>query len=126
VILYEAYNIFRIIPIGRDHPEEVDPTWLGNSVARWDGDTLVVDVTGFNDKTLVAGFRHTEDLHVVERYRRTAYGTIAYEAIVEDANVFAAPVRYAGNLVLHPEWEIGEYICAENAKDYAELFEAPR
>jgi hypothetical protein len=126
VILYEAYNIFRIIPIGRDHPEDLDPTWLGNSVARWDGDTLVVDVTSFNDKTLVAGFRHTEELHVVERYRRTAYGTIAYEAIVEDRNVFAAPVRYAGNLVLHPEWEIGEYICAENAKDYAELFEAPR
>ena len=121
VILYEAYNIFRIIPIGRDHAEDLDPTWLGNSVARWDGDTLVVDVTGFNDKTVVAGFRHTESLHVIERYRRTGYDTIAYEATAEDPNVFAAPVRYSGNLALHPEWEIGEYICAENAKDYAEL-----
>jgi hypothetical protein len=126
VILYEAYNIFRIIPIGREHGEDLDPTWLGNSVGRWEGDTLVVDVVGFNDKTFVAGFRHTEDLHVVERYRRTAHGTIAYEATVEDPNVFAAPVKYAGSLVLHPEWEIGEYICAENAKDYAELFEAPQ
>ena len=80
VILYEAYNIFRIIPIGRDHAEDLDPTWLGNSVGRWEGDTLVVDVVGFNDKTLVAGFRHTEDLHVVERYRRELDGTIAYEA----------------------------------------------
>jgi hypothetical protein len=123
VILYEAYNIFRIIPIGRAHAEDVDPSWLGHSVAHWEGDTLVVSVKGFNDKTLVAGHRHTEDLRVTERYRRTAYGTIAYEAIVEDPNVFAAPVRYAGNLVLHPEWEIGEYICAENPKDYAELFQ---
>ena len=123
VILYEAYNIFRIIPIGREHAEDLDPTWLGNSVAHWEGDTLVVDVVGFNDKTLVAGHRHTEVLHVVERYRRSSFGAIAYEATVEDPNVFATPVKYSGELILHPEWEIGEYICAENAKDYAELFE---
>jgi hypothetical protein len=125
VILYEAYNIFRIIPIGREHSDDLDPTWLGNSVGHWDGDTLVVDVIGFNDKTIVAGFRHTEDLHVIERYRRASYGTIAYEATVEDRNVFASPVKYTGGLALHPEWEIGEYICAENAKDYAELKSTP-
>jgi hypothetical protein len=125
VILYEAYNIFRIIPIGREHSEDIDPTWLGSSVARWEGDTLVVDVVGFNDKTLVAGFRHTEDLHVVERYRRDSLGAIAYEATVEDPNVFATPVKYAGNLVLHPEWEIGEYICAENNKTY-DWLQTPR
>jgi hypothetical protein len=121
VILYEAYNIFRIIPLGRAHGEDLDPTWLGNSVGHFEGDTLVVDVLGFNDRTLIAGVKHTEALHVVERYRRTAYGTIAYEASVEDPNVFAKPVRYAGNLTLHPEWQIGEYICAENNKSYSEL-----
>jgi hypothetical protein len=125
VILYEAYNIFRVIPIGREHSEDLDPTWLGNSVAHWDGDTLVVDVVGFNDKTLVAGFRHTEDLHVVERYRRDSFGAIAYEATVEDPHVFATPLKYTGNLVLHPEWEIGEYICAENNKTY-EWLQTPR
>jgi hypothetical protein len=123
VILYEAFNIFRIIPIGRAHAEDLDATWLGNSVAHWDGDTLVVDVVGFNDKTVIAGVKHTEALHVVERYRRTAFDTIDYEATVEDPNVFAAPVRYAGPLALHPEWEIGEYICAENNKDYKELLQ---
>jgi hypothetical protein len=122
VILYEAYNLFRIVPIGTDHPEELDPTWMGSSVASWEGDTLVIDVIGFNDRTRVAGVRHTEDMHVVERYTRTDFGTIEYQASVEDPNVFAEPVRYAGNLVLHPEWEIGEYVCAENNKDYAELF----
>lgn len=122
VILYEAYNLFRIIPIGVEHPEELDPTWMGHSVAYWDADTLVVDVIGFNDRTRVSGFRHTEAMHVVERYRRTSVGTIEYEVSVEDPAVFAEPVRYAGELTLHPEWEIGEYVCAENNKDYAELF----
>jgi hypothetical protein len=96
---------------------------MGHSVARWDGDTLVVDVTSFNDRTLVSGHRHTEAMHVTERYRRTAYDAIEYQAVVTDPSVFASPVEYRGNLVLHPEWEIGEYVCAENMKDYAELFE---
>jgi hypothetical protein len=95
---------------------------MGHSVARWEGDTLVVDVRGFNDKTIVAGHRHTEELRVTERYRRTGYETIAYEATVEDPNVFAAPLRYAGTLTLHAEWEIGEYVCTENNQDYEELF----
>ena len=54
VILYEAYHIFRVIPTdGSTHPDDLDPTYMGNSVGHWDGDTLVVDVTGFNDKTFV-------------------------------------------------------------------------
>ncbi len=122
-ILYEAYHQFRIAPIGRDHAEYLTPAWMGHSVARWDGDTLVVDVRGFNDRTIVAGHRHTEELRVVERYTRSAHDTIAYEADVSDPNVFAEPVRYAGTLTLHPEWEIGEYVCTENNQDYDELFE---
>jgi len=126
VILYEAFNIFRIVPIRAAHSEDIDATWLGNSVAHWDGDTLVVDVVGFNDKTIVAGYKHTESLHVVERYRRDSFGAIAYAATVEDPNVFAQPVKYAGDLALHPEWEIGEYVCAENNKTYKELLEPAR
>ncbi|HEU4619501.1 MAG TPA: hypothetical protein VFV10_15800 [Gammaproteobacteria bacterium] len=121
VILYEAYNLFRIIPIRPAHAEDLDPLWMGDSVAHWEGDMLVVDVTSFNDKTRVAGYKHTQALHVVERYTRTAYDTVEYRATAEDPNVFAAPVEYAGNLVLHPEWQIGEYVCAENNKDYSEL-----
>jgi len=122
VVLYEAYNLFRIVNVGVPHPEDLDPTWMGHSVASWDGDTLVIDVTAFNDKTRIAGHAHTEAMHVVERYTRTGLDTIAYEASVEDPNVFAEPLRYEGVLVRHPEWEIGEYVCAENNKDYAELF----
>ena len=122
-IMYEAYHQFRIAPVGRDHAEYLAPAWMGHSVARWDGDTLVVDVRGFNDRTVIAGYRHTEDLRVVEHYTRTSYDTIAYEAYVTDPNVFAEAVHYSGTLTLHPEWEIGEYVCAENNQDYDELFE---
>jgi hypothetical protein len=123
-ILYEAYHQFRIVAVGRSHADYLAPAFMGHSVARWDGDTLVIDVRGFNDKTVVAGHRHTEGLRVTERYRRTAYETIEYEALVEDPNVFAAPLRYAGTLTLHPEWEIGEYVCTENDQDYEALFES--
>ena len=122
-ILYEAYHQFRIVPVGREHAEYLAPAWMGHSVASWDGDTLVVDARGFNDRTIVAGHRHTEDLRVIERYTRTAYDTIAYDAYVSDPNVFAEALHYSGTLTLHPEWEIGEYVCAENNQDYDELFE---
>jgi len=124
VVMYEAYHQFRIAPVGGEHAEYMAPAYMGHSVARWDGDTLVVDVRGFNAKTVIAGYRHTEDLRVVERYRRTAFGTIAYEATVTDPHVFAAPLKFAGTLELHPEWEIGEYVCTENNQDYDTLFEA--
>jgi hypothetical protein len=57
VIAYESFHAFRIIPINDklQHPNDLVPTWMGDSVARWDGDTLVVDVTGFNDKTWLSG-----------------------------------------------------------------------
>jgi len=124
VVMYEAYHQFRIAPVGGEHGEYLAPAYMGHSVARWDGDTLVVDVRGFNTKTVIAGYRHTEDLQVVERYRRTAFGTLAYEATVTDPHVFAAPLKFAGTLELHPEWEIGEYVCTENNQDYDALFEA--
>jgi len=125
VVLTEYYHSFRIIPYGDGltHSPDIIPTYFGDSVARWDGDTLVVDVRGFNDRTVVAGYRHTEELRVVERYTRTSHDTIAYEASITDPNVFAEAVRYSGTLTLHPEWEIGEYVCAENNQDYDELFE---
>lgn len=124
VILYEGDRIFRVIPTdGRGHPPDLDPTWMGNSIGHWEGDTLVVDVTGFNDKTAMGDYRHTAALHVVERYQRPAFATLQYEATVDDPNVFAAPWREAGTLTLHPEWYIQEYSCEENNHDYKALFE---
>jgi len=122
VIIYEAYNLFRIIPIGKPHPEDMELTWMGNSVGRWEGDTLVVDVAGLNDKTLVGGFRHSDQMHIIERYTRQPDGAIAYEATVEDPALLAAPWKFAGKFTPHPEWDIQEYVCTENNKDYKELY----
>ncbi len=124
LILYESEHLFRVIPTdGRPHPADLDPTWMGNSVGKWEGDTLVVDVTGFNDKGAVREYRHTTAYHVIERYRRIAYDKISYEATIEDPNVFAKPWTEAGTLTLHPEWYIQEYICEENNHDYKQLFD---
>jgi len=124
VILYEAGEYFRVIHTdGRPHPKNLDPTWMGNSVGHWDGDTLVVDVTGVNDKVSVGEYRHTTAYHLVERFRRTSYDTLKYSATIEDPNVFALPWTEVGTFTLHPEWEIQEYICNENNHDYKKLFE---
>lgn len=124
VILYEAGEYFRVIPTdGRPHPEDLDPTWMGNSVGHWDGDTLVVDVTGVNDKVSVGEYRHTTAYHVVERFQRVSYDTLKYSATIDDPNVFAAPWTEVSTLTLHPEWQIQEYICNENNHDYQKLFE---
>jgi hypothetical protein len=124
LILFEAEHLFRVIPTdGQTHPADLDPTWMGNSVGRWDGDTLVVDVTGFNDKGAVEEYRYTTAYHVVERFRRTAYDKLSYEATIEDPNVFEAPWKIAGTLTLHPEWQIQEYVCEENNHNYKELFD---
>jgi hypothetical protein len=126
--LYEAYHQFRIArispetPVSVPQPDYLPPTWMGHSVAWWDGDTLAVDVRGFNGRLIIAGYRTTEALRVLEHYRRTSYDTIEYDVSITDA-IFAEAFNYSGTLTLHPEWEIGEYVCAENNQNYDELFE---
>jgi hypothetical protein len=125
VILYEAYHIFRVILTdGSTHPADMDPTYMGNSVGHWEGDTLVVDVTGFNDKTFVGMYKHTTDYHVVERYHRVSYEELDYEATMDDPNVWAAPWKMSSKMRLHPEWQIQEYVCEDNNKDYKDLLES--
>ena len=122
-IFYEYPNTFRIIPIdGRPHPADVDPTWMGNSVGHWEGDTLVVDSIGFNEKTEVDGYHHTEALHTVEHFRRPEYGSVQYEVTIEDPNVFVRPWTESRTYTLHPELEkIDEFVC-ENNRDYSKFF----
>jgi hypothetical protein len=124
IIFHEYPNTFRIIPTdGRKHSPDADPKWMGDPIGRWEGDTFVVDSVGFNDKTVVQGFHHTEDLHIVERFRRPNYGTLEYDVTIEDPNVFAAPwVLPARQFGLRPELtKIDEFVC-ENNRDYRKLF----
>jgi hypothetical protein len=125
VMVFEYPNAVRFIPTdGRPHPVDPDPTWMGDSVARWEGDTLVVDTVGFNDKTEVSGYMHSEDLHVVERFKRVENGSLQYDVTVEDPNVFARPwVLPTRTLPFRPELDrVDEFVC-ETAKDYDKLFE---
>jgi hypothetical protein len=126
VILYEYPQVFRVIPTtGAPHEagQDLDPAWMGHSVGRWEGDTLVVDTIGFNDKTeLPGGFRHTEALHVIERFHRTSMNTLEYEATIDDPAVFEKPWVIHRNFPLRPDLEkVGEFVC-ENNRDYKPLF----
>ena len=124
VIMYEYPHLFRVIPTrGGPHQADLDPTWMGDSVGHWEGDTLVVDTVGFNDKTeLPGGFKHTDALHVVERFRRTEVDTLQYEATIEDPNVFAKPWKITRVFPLRPELEkVDEFVC-ENNRDYSKFF----
>lgn len=116
-ILYESNHMFRIVPVGRPHPTEVYPAYMGDSVGRWEGDTLVVDAIGFNDKTWLpgAGHFHSEDLHVTEHYTLRPDNTLYYEAIMEDPKVLTKPWHY--RLILrHPprDERIMEAECENN------------
>ena len=124
LIIYEYPNVFRFIPTdGRAHEVDPDPTWMGSSVGRWEGDTLVVDAIGFNDKTEVHGFMHTEDLHVIERFRKLPDGNLQYEVTVEDPNVWQTPWKIAARTFQRrPELEnVAEFVC-ESTVDYQRLF----
>jgi hypothetical protein len=123
-ILYGYPGTFRIIPTdGGPHPPDPDPTWMGDSIGRWEGDTLVVDTVGFNEKTEISGYRHTSALHIVERFRRTAYNTLQYDATIEDPNVFAKPWTVSRGFALRPDLaKVDEFVC-ENNPDYSKFFE---
>jgi hypothetical protein len=120
IILYEAHHAFRIIPTdGRPHPDDLEPSFLGDSVARWEGDTLVVDVIAFNEKTWLAGVGtiHSDKLHVTERYTRDTYETILYEVTMDDPEVFTKPWHQYETFRLRPNERLREYECIENNED---------
>lgn len=103
---------------GRGHPKDADPTWMGHSIGRWEGDTLVVDTANFNDKSFTPlGRPHTEKLHMVERFRRPDAGHLEYEVTVDDPDTYKKPwtLKFATNLLVDDE--IGEYVCTENEQD---------
>ncbi len=121
-ILYEYPGTFRTIPIDGVHPQDPDPTWMGDSVAHWEGDTLVVDSVGFNDKTEINGYKHTEALHIVERFSRPNFDSLQYQAVIEDPNVFERPFAVNRTFGLRSDLaKVDEFVC-ENNRDYTVYF----
>ena len=128
-LLYEQNTWFKVIPVdGREHRKGV-ATWFGDSVGKWDGDTLVVDTWNFNGRTRLdtIGHPHSDQLHTVERFTRTDAAHISYEITVEDPKVFSKPWKNTRTFTLRPDWEIMEYSCEENNKDlYEGHLKAPK
>jgi hypothetical protein len=101
---------------GRQHPEDPDPTWMGDSIGHWEGDTLVVDTLGFNDKTWLdrGGLPHSEQLHVTERIRRPSHDALEIHFTIEDPKTYIKPWVGVRIYKLQPNWNIKEFICLDN------------
>ncbi len=117
-IMFFEYGHFvrQIFTDGREHVKDSNPTWMGDSIGKWEGDTLVVDSTGFNDKTWldVTGHPHSEGLHVVERMRRVDHDTLTIDIAIDDPQAYTKPLKSQRKYILKPDWNIMEYICEDN------------
>jgi len=117
-LLYEFNHFVREIYTneGHEHQKDLDPTWMGNSVGWWEGNTLVVDTVGFNDQTWVdrAGLPHSDQMHVVERITRPAQNKLRVDITVEDPKAYTRTWSGFRELEFEPDWHITEMMCEDN------------
>jgi hypothetical protein len=108
---------------GRQLEKDPNPSWMGYSVGRWEGDTLVVESNGYSDKTWLdgTGFPHSESLRVTERYQRTDLGHVELQVTFDDPKVFTRPVTVPIHMELITDTEMLEYFCRENERDDAHM-----
>jgi hypothetical protein len=116
VIFKDLIGYRQIFLDGRAHPKDADPSWLGHSIGHWEGDTLVVDTTGLNDRSRLLLYPHTESLHLVERYRRRDQRHLEVQTIIEDPETFVRPWKTEADLSLALDQEVLEYVCEENSR----------
>jgi len=117
MMIFEYDHFIRqIFTDGRPHPKDLNPTWMGDSIGKWEGDTLVVDTIGFNDKTWLDndGHPHSEDLRVTERIRRTNHDTLTIDTTIDDPKAYIKPWGGHAILELKPDWNLGEMMCEDN------------
>ena len=108
----------RSLPKG---PQNLLPSWMGSSVGRWQGETLVVETTGFKEAAWLDGFGHprSEAMHITERYRRRDFGHMDVEVTFDDPTYYTRPFGFKTTLTLIPDSDLLEYVCTENEKDNA-------
>ena len=117
IMLFEYDHYVRHISLDRrEHPRNLDFTWMGDSIGHWEGDTLVVDTAGLNDKTWLdqVGHPHSDSLHVVERIRRVNRDTLQDDLTIDDPRAYAKPWTGQQVFKLKPAWRLSEYICEDN------------
>jgi hypothetical protein len=114
--LYEQNSWFKVLPIdGRPTKKKV-PTWFGDSIGHWDGDTLVIETSNFNGLTKLdtAGHPHSDQMKLTERLTRTDAGHMAYQLTIDDPKTYTKPIVSNRTFTLRTDWEILEYSCEEN------------
>ena len=119
LILFEEMNHYRqVFTDGRSFPKDPNPTWLGYSIGKWEGDTFVVDTTGFNDQTWLddPGHPHTDAMHAIERFRRPDFGHLEIDITIDDPKAYTAPWTVTARFDLLPDTELIENLC-DNEKD---------
>jgi hypothetical protein len=122
LILHEDLTYRQIFLDGRELPKDPNPAWMGYSVGRWEGDTLVVESGGYNDRTwLEFGYPHTESLRITERFRRADFGHITVDVTYTDPGAYEKPWTAKREMQYRPDTELLEYVCAENEKDRVHL-----
>ncbi len=120
IFLYEENTVFRQVFIdGRQAVKDAEPRWMGYSSGRWEGDTLVVDTSGFNDQSWLdaMGHPHSDALHLTERFRRPNVGKLEIEITINDPKAYTKPIVYTQKSSLLADEDLLEYYCAENEKD---------
>ncbi|HXD19596.1 MAG TPA: hypothetical protein VN654_21430 [Vicinamibacterales bacterium] len=112
---------YRVIHMdGRTLEDDAAPSWMGYSVGRWEGDTLVVDSNGFNDKTWTSryGVSHTEKLRTTERYRRTDFGHVQVEVTYTDPGAYTKPWSFKATMALAADTEMLESVCERSSEHW--------
>jgi hypothetical protein len=94
---------------------------MGHSIGHWEGDLLVIDTVGMNDKSWLNNYPHTEQLHLIEHYRRTDFAHLQVDITIDDPGAFTKPWTIHTVWNLAPGEEIGEYVCSENNRDVQHL-----
>lgn len=124
VMMFESDGTHRQIHTdGRPLPKDPEPTWLGYSVGKWEGDTLVVETIGFNDRTVldVIGHPHSDALRLVERYQRRDFGHMDVEVTFDDPKMYTKPFSIKFTQTLLADSDVLENVCTENEKDLAHI-----
>jgi hypothetical protein len=121
IFLYEYMHNFRVIYTdGRGHPAGREPSLLGDSIGRWDGDTLVIETVNLTDRTWLDdhGNRHSDAMKVTERWRRVSTNQLSYEETIDDPKFYTRPWTVGWLMPLAPkDWVLMEYACTDNNKD---------
>ena len=125
VIMFFEYDHFvrQIFMDRQEHSPDLTPSFMGDSIGKWDGDTLVVDTIGFNDKTWLDGdgHPHSDALHLVERIRRASHDALTIDFTIDDPKAYTKPWTAHNVFELKSGWNIGEVVCVDDVANFGRM-----